>query len=72
MPDAFKSWKESGIDVDIFFNISKKKLERLKSREFKEHCPCDSGLMKLAKSCTLCSKCWRSSVTKGKRWNSIN
>ena len=72
MPDAFKSWKESGIEVDIFFNISKKQVERLKSREFKEHCPCDSGLMKLAQSCTLCSKCWRSSSTKMRGWNSIN
>lgn len=58
-------------EFHIFFNISDKKVEKEKSRLIKEQCPCDSGILPLAKSCTFCNKCWRSSVTHGKSWNSI-
>ena len=71
LADDFQEWKKD-YNFDIFFNISKKKLEKEKSLTHKEHCPCDSGVMKLQKSCTFCSKCWRSSKTKGKEWNVIN
>ncbi len=71
MADSFKQWKDSGLLFDIFFNISKKKVECEKSKLYKEQCPCDSGMLKLAKSCTFCSKCWRSSETKGKQWNTL-
>jgi len=71
LADDFQEWK-TDFNFDIFFNISKKKVERAKSLLHKEQCPCDTGKMKLQKSCTYCSKCWRSSKTKGKDWNVIN
>jgi len=59
-------------NFDIFFNISSKKVEQAKSRLIKEQCPCDSGALAHAKSCSKCSKCWRSTITKGKEWNTFN
>lgn len=69
--DNFDNWKTVGFFSDIFFNISKKKIEREKSKKIKEQCPCDSGSLKHDLSCSYCNKCWRSSVTRGKSWNHI-
>ena len=63
MPDDFKLLLEQGYKFDIFFNISGKQIELQKSRNFKEQCPCDSGVLAHAESCSHCNKCWRSSVS---------
>ena len=72
MVDDFSRLKLQGLKTTIFFNISKKKADREKSREHKEQCPCDTGLLAHAKACSVCNKCWRSSNTKGSGWNNIN
>ena len=59
------------LTATIFFNISNKNAEKAKSRLIKEQCPCDSGALQHAKSCSFCNKCWRSTVTKGKSWNTM-
>ena len=69
--DKFSYWKKKGLHFTIFFNISKKHIEMEKSRAFKESCPCDSGLMAQPKSCSICNKCWRSTITRGREWNTI-
>ena len=69
--DDFKIVKAQGITTTIFFNIGRKKEDRLKSRKFREQCPCDSGILKSEKACATCNKCWRSSVTKEKSWNNL-
>lgn len=58
MPDEFNEIKHK-YKFNIFFNVSKKKSERAKSRLIKEQCPCDSGLLAHNESCTFCNKCWR-------------
>jgi len=58
-------------NFDIFFNTSDKKVEKEKSRLIKEQCPCDSGALAHAGSCSMCNKCWRSSITKQNNWNYI-
>lgn len=58
-------------NFDIFFNTSDKKVEKAKSRLIKEQCPCDSGALAHAESCSMCNKCWRSSITKKNNWNYI-
>jgi hypothetical protein len=70
MADEFNAVKLQKYDFNIFFNISDKKIEKEKSRAIKEQCPCDSGILVHAKSCSICNKCWRSSVTK-RNWNTI-
>ncbi len=70
MADEFNLVKLKNYSFDIFFNISHKKVERAKSRLIKEQCPCDSGALAHAESCSICNKCWRSSITK-KNWNNI-
>ena len=67
-----KALKDAGLKSTIFFNISKKKADRLKSQEHKEQCPCDTGLLAAAKACSFCNKCWRSSTTKKSNWNNLN
>ena len=69
MADEFNVVKTTGYTFDIFFNISDKKIEKEKSRLIKEQCPCDSGLLAHAESCSKCNKCWRSSVTSSPDWN---
>ena len=70
--DNYSTHVEAGnIDATIFFNISDKKVEKAKSRLIKEQCPCDSGVLKHAKSCSFCNKCWRSTLTKGNQWNTL-
>lgn len=61
--------EQKHIQTTIFFNISPKKIEKAKSRLIKEQCPCDSGVLKHAASCSFCNKCWKSSLTKGQEWN---
>ena len=51
---------------DIFFNIGNKKVDKEASATYKEQCPCDSGMLAHAESCSHCNKCWRSSFTKDK------
>lgn len=58
-PEEFAQANTNGRKFDIFFNIKKDKKNRSKSAEYKESCPCDSGQLEHAKSCTKCSKCWR-------------
>lgn len=70
LADDFVALKDQGLKFNIFFNIKKTNVEKLKSQAIKEACPCDSGKQALAESCSRCNKCWRSSVTKGKTWNS--
>lgn len=72
LADDFNGWKAVGIKTNIFFNTSNKKVEKQKSRGIKEQCPCDSGLLAHAKSCSYCSKCWKSSITRGNTWNTIS
>lgn len=67
LADEFARVKTS-YKFNIFFNTSKKKVERAKSRKFTEQCPCDSGLMKHDLSCTKCNKCWRSSIFRYKKY----
>lgn len=71
LPDSFQSWKNMGLEFNVFFNIKKTKVEKMKARSFKERCPADVGEMKLQKACTYCNKCWRSSNTKNPDWNSM-
>lgn len=56
-------------NYDIFFNISDKKINKIAAREFKSQCPCDSGVLAHKEACTVCNKCWRSSITKSNNWN---
>jgi hypothetical protein len=70
--DDFKNHKSNGIKTTIFFNISKKKSEKLRVQKLKEQCPCDSGLLESTNACSICNKCWRSSATKDKAWNVLN
>ena len=65
----FKILKSSGIKTTIFFNIGRKKVDLEQARHIKEQCPCDTGLLAHNKACSVCNKCWRSSVTKPKDWN---
>jgi len=69
MVDDFDKLKKAGLKTTIFFNISNKKVDMIKSRSHKEQCPCDTGLLAHNKACSFCNKCWRSSVTKEKEWN---
>ena len=69
MADDFNKIKAEGYKFTIFFNISNKKIEKEKSRKIREQCPCDSGILAHEKSCSICNKCWRSSVTKPRDWN---
>jgi hypothetical protein len=71
MADEFNNVKSKGYKFDIFFNISDKKIEQAKSRLIKEQCPCDSKALPHAESCSVCNKCWRSTVTKQTGWNNI-
>jgi len=71
MADEFNLIKTKGFEFDIFFNISDKRIEQEKSRLIKEQCPCDSKAIAHAESCSVCNKCWRSSVTKQRTWNNI-
>jgi len=71
MADEFNGVKSNGYHFNIFFNISGKKIEQAKSRTIQEQCPCDSKSLAHAESCSVCNKCWRSSVTKQKHWNNI-
>jgi hypothetical protein len=71
LPTEFDEIKRKGYTFNIFFNISDKKSERLLAQQFKEQCPCDSGVLEHNLSCSVCNKCWRSSLTKGPIWNSI-
>lgn len=64
LADEFTKVKQTHPHWNIFFNISDKKIEKDKSKLFKEQCPCDSGALAVEKSCTKCSKCWRSSTIK--------
>lgn len=70
LADNFNNVKKD-YAFDIFFNISDKKVEKEKSKLIKEQCPCDSGMLAHAESCTVCNKCWRSSVTGKKNWNKV-
>ena len=70
--DDFAKLKQDGLITTIFFNISNKKADMLKSRDHVEQCPCDTGRLAHNKACSFCSKCWRSSVTKTRGWNLIN
>jgi len=54
---------------NIFFNISDKNIDKVYTRKFKEQCPCDSGIIKAQEACSICNKCWRSSLTKTNTWN---
>lgn len=63
MPEEFEEIKKL-YNFDIFFNIGRKKVDLLKSTNFKEQCPCDSGILAHNESCSFCNKCWRSSVTR--------
>jgi len=65
------NWLKEGYLFDIFFTIGRTKEERLKARNIKAQCPCDSGLLAHNESCTYCNKCWRSKATRGKTWNKI-
>jgi hypothetical protein len=69
LADDYAQLKADGLITNIFFNISQKKVEKVKSRLIKEQCPCDSGALAHNKSCSFCNKCWRSSLTRGKIWN---
>lgn len=71
MADEFNAVKLKGHKFNIFFNISKKRAEQAKSRLIKEQCPCDSKALAHNESCSICNKCWRSSVTKQNNWNNI-
>lgn len=71
MADDYNRLKADGLITDIFFNISQKKVEKEKSRLIKEQCPCDSGALAQPKSCSFCNKCWRSTITRGKEWNTM-
>ena len=72
MADDYNHHVATGkLSATIFFNISNKHTEKAKSRLIKEQCPCDSGVLKLAKSCSFCNKCWRSTKTKGQQWNTL-
>lgn len=55
----------------IFFNIGQKNEDKQASALIKESCPTDTGKLSLQKACSVCNKCWRSSVTKGspQQWN---
>jgi hypothetical protein len=68
--DEFLELKEKGFYFDVFFNIDKKKKERIKASQFKESCPVDAGKLALQKACSFCNKCWRSSIIKVRGWNS--
>ena len=50
MVDDFSMLKSQGLKTTIFFNISKKKADREKSREHKEQCPCDTGVLAASKA----------------------
>lgn len=70
LTDEMKTWKAVGMSFGIFFNTKKNREEELKSRGTQEQCPCDSKLLPRMKVCTVCNKCWKSSVTsKNKEWN---
>jgi len=70
--DDFENLKSKGLQTTIFFNISKKKADRLRVQKLKEQCPCDSGLLASENACSICNKCWRSSTTYDKAWNVLN
>jgi hypothetical protein len=63
MPDEFNTIKAQ-YSFNIFFNIGNKNVDKQKSRNHKEQCPCDSGLLAHNESCSYCNKCWRSSISK--------
>jgi hypothetical protein len=62
LADDFKLVKSQGFIFNIFFNISKKALERQKSALHSEACPCDSGKLPHNESCSYCNKCWKSNA----------
>ncbi len=64
LADEFTTIKQTYPVWNIFFNISEKNIEKDKSKLIREQCPCDSGALSSEKSCTKCSKCWRSSTVK--------
>lgn len=67
LPDEFTELKsKSNLKFDIFFNTSKTNDNKQKTRDHREQCPCTSGLIPTKEACTICSKCWRSSVSREK------
>jgi hypothetical protein len=58
-PVDFANVKKSGKIFGIFFNISKKKNDKVLAATFKENCPCTTGTLKSTGACTICSKCWK-------------
>lgn len=60
--DDFIAKRKQGYLFNIFFNIKKTKEEKEKSQKLSEACPCDSGKIKHAESCSYCNKCWNSSI----------
>lgn len=69
LPDDFNKLKNKDYKFNVFFNISEKKSELINARIHKESCPVDCKIIPLQKACTVCNKCWGSSVTKKTDWN---
>ena len=69
--DDCSRWLKEGYNFDVFFTIGSTKIEREKAQKIKAQCPCDSGLLAHKKSCTYCTKCWRSNKTRDKTWNNL-
>lgn len=57
-----QSAKNKGYKFNIFFNIEKNKKSITFARKHKEQCPCDTKLIPSEGACSVCNKCWRSSV----------
>lgn len=56
---------------NIFFNIGKKKVDVEYNKKVKEACPALAKRIPHDKACSVCNLCWRSSKTKGGKWNEI-
>lgn len=56
---------------DIFFNIGKKKVDIEFNEKDSKACPALAKRIPHDKACATCNKCWASSATRGKHWNSI-
>lgn len=61
-PQEFTNSKTQGLKFNIFFNTAKNKSSVLLARKHNEQCPCDTDLIPSSGACTVCNKCWRSSV----------
>jgi hypothetical protein len=48
----------------VFFNTSDKKADKLLARNIRQTCPTESNKLPLKHACSICNKCWRSSVTR--------